>query len=231
VDLAEAVRGGERELNIQRPSRCTECGGSGVRVGHQHRCPQCGGTGQVEMGGFFRGACPRCEGTGKVDEPCPKCGGSGTQTEPARLRVKVPPGVETGSRVRLSGQGAAGARGGAAGDLYLRITVRPHATVRVSGRDLLLDLPVTAGEALEGADVTAPTFEGSVKLKIPPGSQSGRKLRLRGRGLPALAGGGERGDLYAVLQIVLPPPSDEARAAAEKLARLYKGDVRKDVTL
>jgi curved DNA-binding protein len=154
--------------------------------------------------------------------------------ETARLKVKIPPGVETGSRVRLPGQGAPGERGGEPGDLYLRIAVRDHPTVRVQGRDLLLDLPITPAEALAGADVTAPTFEGAVKLKIPAGSQSGRKLRLRGRGLPALKGGSTgapRGDLYVVLQIVLPPDSPAAREAAEAMQKLYKTDVRKDVVL
>ena len=154
--------------------------------------------------------------------------------EAARLRVKIPPGVETGSRVRLAGQGSPGERGGENGDLYLRITVRPHPTVRVDGRDLSLDLPITVAEALQGAEVTAPTFEGPVKLKIPPRSQSGRRLRLRGRGLPALRSGetgAPRGDLYVVLQIVLPPDSAAARAAATELQKLYPPDVRQDVRL
>lgn len=154
--------------------------------------------------------------------------------ESSRLRVKIPAGVETGSRVRLPGQGGPGERGGDPGDLYLRITVRAHGAVRIEGRDLLLDLPITPAEALAGAEVTAPTFEGAVKLKIPPGSQSGRKLRLRGRGLPALKGGATgapRGDLYVVLQIVLPPDSQKAREAAAALQELYKSDVRKDVVL
>lgn len=161
-------------------------------------------------------------------------GAEGTALEPVRLRVKIPPGVETGSRVRLAGQGAPGERGGENGDLYLRITVRPHQTVRVDGRDLSLDLPITVAEALEGAEVTAPTFEGPVKLKIPAGSQSGRRLRLRGRGLPALRAGttgAPRGDLYVVLQIVLPPDSAAARAAAAELKKLYRPDVRQDVRL
>jgi len=155
-------------------------------------------------------------------------------TESSRLKVKIPPGVETGSRIRLAGQGAPGERGGVPGDLYLRIAVRPHPTVRVEGRDLLLDLPITPAEALEGGEVTAPTFEGPVKLKIPAGSQSGRKLRLRGRGLPALrsgVGGAPRGDLYAVLQIVLPPDSPQAREAVRTLSKLYEDDVRRDVAL
>ena len=154
-------------------------------------------------------------------------------SENVRLKVKIPPGVETGSRVRLPGQGGPGEMGGERGDLYLRITVRPHPLIRVEGRDLLLDLPVTAHEALAGAEVTAPTFEGPVKLKIPPGSQSGRKLRLRGRGLPALKSdtGAPRGDLYAVLQVKLPPDSPEAREAAASMQKLYKSDVREDVVL
>ena len=154
--------------------------------------------------------------------------------ESSRLKVKIPAGVESGSRVRLPGQGGPGERGGEPGDLYLRIAVRAHGAVRVEGRDLLLDLPITPAEALAGAEVTAPTFEGAVKLKIPAGSQSGRKLRLRGRGLPALKGGttgAPRGDLYVVLQIVLPPDSPEAREAAAALQALYKSDVRKDVVL
>jgi len=146
----------------------------------------------------------------------------------SRLRVKVPPGVETGSRVRLAGQGGHGARGGARGDLYLRVAVRPHPNVRLEGRDLFLDLPVTAAEALDGAELSVPTFDGPVKLKVPPGSQSGRKLRLRGRGLPHLGGAG-RGDFHVVLQVVLPPPSEPARAAAAELQKLYPSDVRKDV--
>jgi molecular chaperone DnaJ len=188
----------------------------------------------VRTGGFFSSPCPRCGGEGQIKEPCPRCGGSGTVSEIARLKVKIPPGVETGSRVRLPGQGGPGERGGEPGDLYLRITVREHPTVRVQGRDLLLDLPITVEEALAGAEVTAPTFEGPVKLKIPSGSQSGKKLRLRGRGLPALKGGSTgapRGDLYAVLQIVLPPDSPEARAAAAALQKLYKTEVRQGLVL
>jgi molecular chaperone DnaJ len=235
VDLRDAVLGAERELSLNRPSTCPQCKGSGARPGSKETtCPECDGKGEVQMGGMFTTTCPRCEGRGTVREPCPRCDGTGSVTETARLKVKIPPGVETGSRVRLPGQGAPGQRGGEAGDLYLRITVRDHPTVRVQGRDLLLDLPITPAEALAGAEVTAPTFEGPVTLKIPPGSQSGRKLRLRGRGLPALKGGttgAPRGDLYAVLQIVLPPDGEAAREAAQALQRLYKTDVRTGLVL
>jgi molecular chaperone DnaJ len=235
VDLRDAVLGAEREISLERPGRCPECKGSGAKPGSRPRtCPQCGGSGEVRMGGLFSTPCPRCHGEGTIRDPCPRCGGAGTIPEMVRLKVKIPPGVETGSRVRLPGQGGPGERGGEPGDLYLRISVREHPTVRVQGRDLLLDLPITAAEALGGAEVTAPTFEGPVKLKIPPGSQSGRKLRLRGRGLPALKGGSTgapRGDLYVVLQIVLPADSPQAREAAASLQGLYKSDVRKDVVL
>ena len=236
VDLRDAVLGAEREISLQRPTRCPECKGTGAKPGSKpQRCPQCNGSGEVKVaGGLMRATCPRCQGSGQIREPCPRCDGDGTILEAARLRVKIPPGVETGSRVRLAGQGSPGGRGADDGDLYLRITVRPHPTVRVDGRDLSLDLPITVAEAMQGAEVTAPTFEGPVKLKIPPGSQSGRKLRLRGRGLPALRAGSTgapRGDLYVVLQIVLPPDSAAARAAASEMQKLYPPDVRQDVRL
>jgi len=235
VDLRDAVLGAEREITIAKPVRCPECKGTGARPGSRPQtCPQCKGLGEIRMGGAFSAPCPRCDGEGKIQEPCPRCDGEGAIDETVRLKVKIPPGVETGSRVRLPGQGGPGRRGGEPGDLYLRISVRDHPAVRVQGRDLLLDLPITPAEALAGAEVTAPTFEGPVKLKIPPGSQSGRKLRLRGRGLPALKGGSTgapRGDLYAVLQIVLPEDSPQSREAAAALQKLYKMDVRKDVVL
>ena len=154
--------------------------------------------------------------------------------QPSRLKVRIPPGVETGSRVRLPGQGGPGERSAEPGDLYLRITVRPHPAVRVEHRDLYFDLPVTVAEALLGAEVQVPTFEGNVKLKVPSGSQSGKKLRLRGRGLPALRGGSTgapRGDLYVVLQVMLPEESPAAREAAGALQKLYTTDVRKDLLL
>ena len=207
IDLHDAVVGGERDISLVLPTRCTECHGSGQKAGSRQRGQR---------------------------EPCPRCGGKGSLEETRRLTVKIPAGVETGSRVRLAGKGIPGERGGEDGDLFLRIQVREHPTVRVSGRDLSLDLPITVAEAMLGAEVTAPTFEGPVTLKIPPGSQSGRRLRLRGRGLPGLRSGSTgapRGDLYVLLQIVLPEVSEPAREAAAALEKLYRHDVRQEVKL
>jgi curved DNA-binding protein len=146
------------------------------------------------------------------------------------LRVKIPAGVGDGSQIRLAGQGGAGAHGGPAGDLYLEIRVQPHPWLRREGKDLYLDLPVTVPEAVGGAEVRLPTFEGPVSLRIPAGARSGMKLRLRGKGLPDLKGG-PRGDLYAVLQIVLPPESAALRDAVRPLEPLYADDPRAGISL
>jgi len=146
------------------------------------------------------------------------------------LRVKIPPGVSDGSRIRLAGQGGDGTSGAPPGDLYLVVRLREHPSVRREGRDLYLDLPLTVPEAATGAEVVIPTFEGQVQLKIPTGTQSGRQLRLRGRGLPDLKGG-PRGDLYAVAKIVLPEESDALREAVKPLQDLYKTDPRAGISL
>jgi len=146
------------------------------------------------------------------------------------LRVKIPAGVVDGSTIRLTGQGGAGAHGGRAGDLYLKVKLREHPYVRREGRDLYMDLPVTVPEAALGGEVTLPTFEGAVRLRVPAGAQSGKKLRLRGKGLPDLRGG-ERGDLYAVLRIVLPEHSAGLERAVKGLEGLYKGDPRAEISL
>jgi curved DNA-binding protein len=146
------------------------------------------------------------------------------------LRVKIPPGVGDGSQIRLAGQGGPGAHGGSAGDLFLEIRVREHPHVRREGKDLYVDLPVTVPEAVNGAEVRLPTFEGPVSLRVPEGAQSGMKLRLRGKGLPDLRGGA-RGDLYAVIQLVLPGASQALRDAVRPLEGLYEGDPRAGISL
>ncbi|HSM92497.1 MAG TPA: J domain-containing protein [Anaeromyxobacteraceae bacterium] len=146
------------------------------------------------------------------------------------LRVKVPAGVGDGSQIRLAGQGGPGQHGGRPGDLFLRVRLAEHPLLRRDGRDLSIDLPITIPEAVEGAEVTLPTFEGPVRFRVPPASQSGKRIRLKGKGLPDLRGGA-RGDLYAVVRIVLPEPSEKLAKAARALEPLYKEDPRAAISL
>jgi molecular chaperone DnaJ len=179
----------------------------------------------------FAGACPTCNGTGRAAEPCPQCGGMGVTEETSRLTVKIPPGVQTGSKVRLAGQGAAGTHGGPPGDLYIETQVAEHPLVRREGDDLYMDFPLTVPEAMLGAEVKVPTFQGELTVKVPPGSQSGRKMRLKGRGAPSLKGG-TPGDMYLVLQVKVPEATHpDVQAAAEKLSRAYPEDVRRELKL
>ena len=232
LTLNEAVSGAERTLAISRPGRCSACSGRGDS-GRMGTCPTCSGTGRPRRAGLFGGSgvCPNCQGTGRAMEACPQCAGAGIKEESTRLTVKIPAGVQAGSKVRLSGQGAAGPRGGPPGDLYIETEVAEHALVRREGDDLHIDLPVTVPEAILGAEVRVPTFQGEVTVKVPPGSQSGRRMRLKGRGVPSLKGGAP-GDLYLHLQVKVPEEdSAEARAAAETLSRAYRDDVRRELTL
>jgi curved DNA-binding protein len=146
------------------------------------------------------------------------------------LRVTIKPGTADGARIRLAGQGSPGDRGGPAGDLLLRVRLRPHPLVRVDGKDLYLDLPLTVPEAVTGAEVELPTFEGKVRFSVTSGTPSGMQIRLRGKGLPDLRGG-PRGDLYAVVKLVLPEPSEPLRDAVQALRPLYKGDPRAGISL
>lgn len=233
VTLAEAVSGTERVLQVTRPGRCPRCEGTGVD-GKVTTCPTCKGSGRarVKQGPLtFQGACPTCHGSGRSAPICPTCEGNGVVEESKRITVKIPAGVQTGSKVRLQGQGAAGLRGGPAGDLYIETEVLPHPLVRREGDDLYMDLPITVPEAISGAEVRVPTFTGDLTVKVPAGSQAGKKMRLRGKGVPSLKGGAP-GDLYLVLQILAPEAvTPEVKAAAEALKAGYPADVRKDLRL
>ena len=176
--------------------------------------------------------CGTCRGAGRVGrgQPCRTCGGTGSQQQRHTVTVKVPAGVSTGNRVRLSGQGSASSSGDK-GDLYITFEVEPHPLLRREGDDLYLDLPVTVPEALLGTELSVPTLDGSVTVKVPALSQGGRKMRLRGKGSPNWKTGA-RGDLYLVLKVMVPDRDGaEVRAAAEQLARGYSGDVRGDLRL
>ncbi|HLL54082.1 MAG TPA: J domain-containing protein [Myxococcaceae bacterium] len=234
LTLAEAVHGTERALAVTRPTRCQRCSGRG-ESGEPTVCGGCKGSGRARQGvnGRVRmsSTCPTCGGSGRSAPPCPVCGGDGVEEQTARLTVKIPAGVNTGSQVRLAGQGAAGTRGGPSGDLYIETEVAEHPQVRRDGDDLSMDLPITVPEAALGAEVKVPTFDGDVMVRIPAGSQSGRKLRLKGKGMPNLKGGG-RGDLYLVLKVMVPDStSPDLRAVMEKLKGAYAGDVRAEVRL
>jgi DnaJ-class molecular chaperone len=161
---------------------------------------------------------------------CGTCGGSGETARQERLHVKIPPGVDTGSRVRVAGKGPPGRNGGAPGDLYLKIRVRPHPLLERRGDDLYLDVPITVGEAVAGGSVTVPTPSGEVRVKVPAGSQSGKLLRIRKRGVPKLKGG-EAGDLYLRLMIHVPDDVAAAKEAAVALDRLYAATPRATLRL
>jgi molecular chaperone DnaJ len=171
-----------------------------------------------------------CDGTGQVDgPPCTTCGGSGEVAKQTRLRVKIPAGVEDGSRIRLAAQGGPGAAGGPPGDLYLTVRLQEHPLLHRQGLNLSLNVPITVGEAVRGAEVDVPTLRGAVRLRVPEGSQSGRKLRLRGQGMPSLKG--TPGDFYVVLEVQIPPPTAETKKAAEELDKEYKSPVREGLVI
>ncbi len=238
VTFQEAVLGGRRELSFSRPTRCDACEGVGKDLSvTPQACPDCGGLGtrNVAQGPLrYSTPCRSCGGTGHQPRPsCSACGGAGRIAGAARLDVKIPPGVTDGQTIRLGGQGMPGAGAGAPGDLLIRIDVAAHPILRREGQDLFVDVPVTVGEAMLGAKIDVPTLQGTVALTVPPGSQSGAKLRLRGRGIPAL-GKRAAGDLYVVLRVAVPTLEgdlEQAQRLAEQLDKLYTGDVRAELRL
>ena len=233
VSFLEAMRGGQREIKLTKPAACRSCGGDGrVRAKERQECTECHGTGhaQVARGPLqFHGPCGVCGGTGRQPgPPCSACNGTGQVHETARLKVSIPPGVRDAQRIRLQGQGGPGRDGGAAGDLFLTVRVAPHPIWRREGDDLRLDAPVSVAEAMFGAEIEIPTLDGRVKLKVPPGSQSGSNLRLKGKGVPGWRGA-RAGDLLVNLVVTVPDATkdpDAARDAADRLQGLYDKDIR-----
>ncbi len=176
-------------------------------------------------------ACPTCRGSGIAGgKRCSGCGGDGLIDETVRLNVKIPPGVETGSRVRVAGKGGAGTNGAPPGDLYLVIDVGEHPRLKREGLDLTLDVPITVAEAVLGATIKVPTPDGTVSLKIPPGTQSGKRFRLRGKGVQSLHGG-TRGDFYVRAMVYVPERGERAREMLQELERYYSGNPREGLTL
>ena len=208
LDLEKAVSGDSVTIEVPTQVSCEECHGSGAEKGSEPvKCMTCGGAGQVRMQqGFFaiQQTCPACKGAGTViTNPCSNCHGRGRVSKTKRLSVKVPEGVEDGDRIRLSGEGEAGRNGGPPGDLYVEIRVSPHKIFHRSGADLSCEVPISFGTAALGGDIELPTLDGHVSLKIPAGTQSGKKFRLRGKGVTTVRDR-RQGDLFARVAVETP---------------------------
>lgn len=217
LDFEEAAHGCEKEIRINRPDQCDHCHGSGAEAGATRKtCTACGGRGQVLTSrGIFsiQQTCPRCEGAGRVlDKPCRKCHGGGRIEKPVNITLKIPAGVDTGSRLRSSGNGAAGARGGSAGDLYVVLHVRPHSLFHREGDDLLYELPISFVQAALGADIEVPSLDGRVTLRVPAGTQTGTMFRVKGKGIKNVQGYG-CGDLHVRVTVEVPSKLNAAQKA------------------
>ena len=232
VPFWTAIRGGVMRLNITRQDVCPQCHGQG-ELESPGKCPECGGTGQITQTSGrmkFNVQCPRCHGTGKNLTSCPTCHGEGTVTKTEPLEVRIKAGTRDGQRIRLPGKGNAGTRGGAAGDLYAIIRTEPHPIFRRDGDDIYLTVPVNATEAALGAKIEVPTIDGRALLKIPPGTQSGQKLRLREKGVPSATKEGVRGDEIVEITVHVPMPRDErTKELLRELAKLNPEDPRAEL--
>jgi molecular chaperone DnaJ len=232
VPFWTAIRGGIMRLNITRQDTCSNCHGNGV-IEQPGVCPQCKGKGTIEQTSGrmkFNVACPRCGGSGKNVSACPVCHGEGVvaRTEPLEVRIKA--GTRDGQRIRIPGKGNAGTHGGQPGDLYVIIRAESHPVFRREGDDIYLTVPVTASEAGLGAKVEIPTIDGRAQLKIPPGTQSGQKLRLREKGVPSATKEGARGDDIVEVKITVPMPRDEkTKELLRELAKLNPEDPREEL--
>ncbi|MFE9694152.1 molecular chaperone DnaJ [Micromonospora sp. NPDC005806] len=222
LDFEDAVRGVTLPLTLRAPGVCDTCHGNGAKPGTQPvACPVCHGAGVTtrNQGSFsFSEPCRNCQGVGTiVEEKCPECHGTGGVTKTRTLNVRFPAGVADGQRIRLAGRGEPGERGGPAGDLFVQVKVRPDELFGRSGDDLTVTVPITFAEAVLGTDLRVPTLDGTVTLRVPPGTPSGRVLRARGKGV--VRKDGRAGDLLVTLDVVVPAKvSDEARAALEAFA-------------
>ncbi|MBW4027071.1 MAG: J domain-containing protein [Acidobacteria bacterium] len=232
TDFWTAIRGGTMKLQIQRQEVCPTCKGKASTGGPQ-TCPECHGSGQVtQMGGRmkFNIQCPVCGGSGKVQNACATCHGQGTVTRSETVEFRIKGGTRDGQRIRLAGKGNAGLNGGPAGDLYLVIRIGPHPVFTREGDNVLVTVPVTIAEAALGAKVEVPTIDGRAQLKIPPGTQSGQKLRLRERGVSSAAHEGVRGDQIVTVEIFVPQLKDErSKEILRELAKLNPEDPREQM--
>lgn len=225
ISFEEAAFGVEKEINLYRDEQCEHCHGDGAEPGSKvETCPECHGSGYVRftqntMFGQMvnERPCSRCHGEGKIiSEPCKKCRGKGTEKKNKKLKVKIPAGVNDGSRLRVAGEGEVGAKGGPSGDLYVYIYVRPHKYFERDGTTVMCEVPISIVQATLGAEIKVPTLDGQVTMRIPEGTQPGKVLRLKGKGIPSLRGGG-RGDQLVRIKVVVPTKlNDKQKDALRK---------------
>jgi len=229
VDFWTAIRGGNARIDIHRQEVCPTCHGQ-ASSGAPQTCPECNGSGQVvQMGGRmkFNIPCPRCGGSGRITNACPTCQGEGLvhRTESIEFRIKA--GTRDGQRIRLQGKGNAGTNGGPAGDLYVIVRTGTHPVFTRAGDDIHLTVPITIAEAALGSKVDVPTIDGRAQLRIPPGTQSGQKLRLRERGVESASAPTQRGDQIVTVEVVVPQLNDErSREIMREFAKLNNQDPR-----
>jgi molecular chaperone DnaJ len=217
ITFEEAANGCEKEIGVNKLEKCEVCHGTGAESGSKSKtCPTCGGRGQViSSRGIFSIAqtCPRCEGAGRViEKPCRNCQGAGRREHASKITIRIPPGVDTGSRLRSSGNGEAGVRGGPSGDLYVVLHVRPHDIFQREGDDLLCEVPISFVQATLGAEVEVPTLSGKAQIKIPAGTQPGTTFRLKGKGVKNVQGFG-MGDLHVRVTVEVPTHLNSAQKA------------------
>jgi molecular chaperone DnaJ len=229
LDLEQAVFGSTSQVEFTTLAECEDCSGSGSAQGSKPvACETCRGAGQVRMQqGFFtvQQTCPRCQGRGQVvSDPCGKCRGQGRMRKQKTLSVKVPAGVDTGDRIRLSGEGEAGRNGGPAGDLYVEVRVREHPIFERDGSHLSCEVPVSFARAALGGNIDVPTLDGSATIKVPPETQSGRVFRLREKGIKPVRGGAT-GDLFC--RVVVETPVDLTREQKDLLQK-FEASLQKD---
>ena len=225
ISLEEAARGCEKEIEIRKLDACDPCGGSGAQKGSKAvACPTCRGRGQVVVSrGFFQVAqtCPACHGTGRIiEKPCHSCQGEGRVDKTSRVKIKIPAGIDSESRLRSTGGGEAGLRGGGSGDLYVVIHIKEHEVFTRNGMDLNCEVPIPFTTAALGGEIRVPTLDGAVSLKIPAGTQGGSTFRIRGLGMPALQGTA-KGDILTYVQVEVPTRLDGGqREVLQKFAEL-----------
>ncbi|MCO6511783.1 MAG: molecular chaperone DnaJ [Aridibacter famidurans] len=235
LKFEEAVTGLTTNLTVDRSEQCSRCQGAGDMGGPVVTCTTCSGTGQVQKQGGrlqFTQPCPDCEGTGRRRQPCSLCKGKGVTPKKEQVKVRIPPGVDTGSRVRIPKKGHGGRMGAPPGDLYIITNVGSHPHFKRRGNNIYVTVPISVPEAALGAKIEVPTVEGKTKLRIPPGTQSGQKIRLRGKGIPSVRNKEIRGDQFVEVRITLPNViSEETKELLRQFERVNAENVRKGMGL